>query len=73
MVNPGQGLFNPEEWYNIVEREVNEFDVYSKTFKPDELISTPRVFEDDVTMPSNFNVSQNQYSAALESGDLFTQ
>ena len=51
-------MFNADEWHNIVEREVNEFDVYSNAFNPD-TISTPRVFEDDITMPSNFNISQN--------------
>ena len=65
-------MFNADEWYNIVEREVNEFDVYSNAFKP-ETISTPRIFEDDIVMPSNFNISQNQYSAAQESGDPFSQ
>ena len=59
-------------WDNIVERDVNEFDVYSNAFKPGGGdVETPRLFEDDLTMPSNFNISQNQYSAAVESGDPF--
>ena len=55
------------EWGNIVDQQKNEFDAYSTIFRPQsETVTDPAtlaaaasVFQDDLTMPSAFNLSQN--------------
>ena len=69
------------DWGNIVDQQKNEFDAYSTIFRPqsdavtdpETLAADANVFQDDLTMPSAFNLSQNQYSVAIEEGDPFQQ
>ena len=58
-------------------QNLGNFNAYSTIFKPQEEeeqdMAAAKVFQDDITMPSAFNMSQNQYEVAVESGDQFQQ
>ena len=71
--DPGAGdLYNDKEvWTDIVDQEVKDYDAYNHVFKHDE--TAHDVFQDDVKMPSFFNISQSQYQAAIQTADPFEQ